>query len=80
MLVLQDCMDKLVAFKQTFGKQFGIISHNNRMKKNWNVHAHMQQFVCSLTRTSLKKRRRNWFLCCKRISTNGYMADGSLRC
>ena len=24
MLVLQDCMDKLVAFKQTFGKQFGI--------------------------------------------------------
>ena len=24
------------------------------MKKNWNVHAHMQQFVCSLTRTFLK--------------------------
>ncbi|MBR1415777.1 MAG: nucleotidyltransferase domain-containing protein [Prevotella sp.] len=25
MLVLQDCIDKLAAFKQTFGKQFGIM-------------------------------------------------------
>ncbi len=24
MLVLQDCINKLVTFKQTFGKQFGI--------------------------------------------------------
>ena len=24
MLELRDCIDKLVAFKQTFGKQFGI--------------------------------------------------------